>query len=160
MLLELTQAQMQSLTAIEAHRFVEQVRTDIVIEFPALALTSGLSDRLWMAYQAARQVGVNDDANVVAFLKFEAISPGFYRQPRILKLLTRPGASADQRFKDFVAVAQWRQHHQDPMQGVIPYVHGISGNTGGGSGFRGFFGQCWNRIIRRCSDGDGGKPAG
>lgn len=45
MLLVLTQAQTQSLTAIEARRFVEQVRADIVVEFTALAYTPGLSDR-------------------------------------------------------------------------------------------------------------------
>jgi hypothetical protein len=90
-MLELTSEQVAGLAGIDARGYIERVRQDLVKADPKLADDSTLSTRLWNAYVAARQLGIQADANVEAFLHIEAYAPSFYTKPATRTWLTRPG---------------------------------------------------------------------
>lgn len=113
--LELTPQQVEGLCAIDAKGFVQSVQQDILRECPGLAL-SRLTERLTAALAQARALGIDDDANLVDFLRTEAMVPGFYTQPGLRFWMERPGRPADQRFHDFMQVMRWHMRHSADQQ--------------------------------------------
>jgi hypothetical protein len=141
-MLELTKEQVAALAEIDAKRFVEGVRVDLCKDDPKLADDATLSSRLWRAFKAAREIGIERDENLVAFLRVEAYAPGFYQQPAIRTWLTRPGRTADERFHDYMRVMRWKIEH--------PEFRGGSDNGGSsGSSNRGSSGSAWADLGSR-----------
>ncbi|MCS3401050.1 MULTISPECIES: hypothetical protein [pseudomallei group] len=157
-MLELTTEQVAGLAEIDERGFVERVRQDLVKEYPAFADDGGLSSRLWAAYRAARAFGIEQDENIVAFLRLEAYAPSFYEKPATKAWLTRPGRSADARFHDYLRVIKWRIEHPD---GGLE--HGDIGVDALGSGDNGAWsrlGARWRRLVGRSDGGGNGEFVG
>jgi hypothetical protein len=148
-MLEFTAEQVAGLAQIDTQGFVEGVKKDLVKENAGLGGDETLSTRLWGAYRAACEFGIESDTNLVAFLRLEAYSPGFYTKPATHAWLTRPGRSADERFHDYLSVMRWRIGHPEFNGGF--HNGGDIGSSGGRSG-RGTwadFGARWNSVVGR-----------
>ncbi len=115
MALELTSQQVAGLCAIDEKGFVQAVEQDIVRDYPGLS-RAGLTERLVSALAQARAMGVDEDTNLVDFLRTEALVPGFYKQPGLRRWMEKPGRPADQRFHDFVQVMRWQLRHSAAPQ--------------------------------------------
>ncbi|MGE8634600.1 MAG: hypothetical protein ACN6P8_13775 [Achromobacter piechaudii] len=114
--LELSPQQVAGLCAIDAKGFVQAVEQDIGRDYPGLA-RAGLTERLTAALAHARALGIDEDANLVDFLRTEALVPGFYKQPGLRRWMEKPGRPPDQRFHDFMQVMRWQQRRDiDPQQ--------------------------------------------
>jgi hypothetical protein len=152
-MLELTIEQVAALTEIDAKGFVRGVLGDLMNEDPKLADDPTLDARLWRAYKAARGLGINDDDNLVAFLRVEAYAPHFYDQPATHTWLTRPGRSADVRFHDYLRVMRWRIEHPEFVGGMT--YGGTTSAAGGVSGGRArtSSGSWWRSLIGRSGNG-------
>jgi hypothetical protein len=105
--LELTPQQVAVLCSIDARGFVQSVKEDILRDYPRLD-RSGLTIRLEGALAQARAWGIEEDANLVDFLRSEALVPDFYKQPGLRRWMKKPGRPADRRFHDFIQVMRWR----------------------------------------------------
>jgi len=112
-MLELTTEQVAALADIDARGYVEKVRRDLCTADPRLREDATLPSRLWRAFKVARQLGIRDDDNLVAFLRIEAYAPVFYERPATRAWLTRPGRSADQRFHDYQCIMRWKIEHPE-----------------------------------------------
>ena len=155
-MLELTSEQVAGLAEIDARGYVECTRQDLVKADPKLADDGTLTTRLWSAYIAGGQLGIESDENVAAFLRIEAYAPKFYERPATRAWLTRPGRSADERFHDYLRVMKWRIEHQNNKEGA---EHGGIRSTGDRSGDSGTWtslGSRWNRLIGRGRSGRDG----
>jgi len=152
-MLELTIEQVAVLTEIDANGFVRGVLGDLMNEDPKLADDPTLEARLWRAYKAARGLGINDDDNLVAFLRVEAYVPNFYDQPATRTWLTRPGRSADVRFHDYLRVMRWRIEHPEFVGGMT--YGGTTRAASGVSGGRAWTssGSWWRSLIGRSGNG-------
>ncbi|MGU7775523.1 hypothetical protein ACV229_35820 [Burkholderia sp. MR1-5-21] len=155
-MLELTSEQVAGLAEIDARGYVERARQDLVKADPKLAEDGTLSTRLWNAYIAARQLGIQSDENVAAFLRIESYAPKFYERPATRAWLTRPGRSADERFHDYLRVMKWRIEHQDDKGGAEHGGIGGAGDRSGDSGTWTSLGSRWNRLIGRGRSGRDG----
>lgn len=114
--LEFTPQQVEGLCAIDAKGFVQTVKQDILRDYPGLA-PAGLTERLAAALAQARAMGIEEDANLVDFLRTEALVPGFYKQPGLRRWMEKPGRPADQRFHDFMQMMRWQlRHSADPQK--------------------------------------------
>ena len=102
-MLKLTEAQLAQLDQLQKLHYVDEVRKNIITEYPELVDDGALKTRLEQAYRHATTVGFRDGSAVTQFLYYEAFAPGFYRQPAINAWLTKPGQSVEQRFADLVA---------------------------------------------------------
>lgn len=105
--LELTPQQVDGLCAIDAKGFVQTVKQDILLDYPGLA-SAGLTERLAAALAQARAMEIEEDANLVDFLRTEALTPGFYKQPGLRHWVEKRGRPADQRFHDFMQAMRWK----------------------------------------------------
>lgn len=113
-MLELTETQLTTLRQREHADFVERVQTEIVEKFPEFAAVEGLSARLNAAHGQALKWGLESGKSRTQFLYQEAFAPGFYKAPAIEAWINRPGAPAEQRWRDFMALVQSRlMPHQD-----------------------------------------------
>ncbi|WP_080429496.1 hypothetical protein [Burkholderia ubonensis] len=159
-MLELTSEQIAGLAAIDARRYVDGVRRDLVNENPKLADDNTLPTRLWNAYLAAQRLGIQSDQNVVAFLRLEAYSPNFYDKPATRTWLTRPGRSADERFHDYLRVMKWRIEHPEfngrSPNGRIGSTDHRSSNSRAGTDL----GARWRRLIGRSGGSGNGESVG
>ncbi|WP_084530917.1 hypothetical protein [Burkholderia sp. WSM2232] len=155
-MLELTTEQIAALAEIDAKRFVESVRADFCREDPKLADDTTLSSRLWRAFKAARELGIERDDNLVAFLRLEAYAPSFYDQPAIHAWLTRPGRSADERFHDYLRVMRWKIEHPEFRRGLNNGGSGDTSDRGGGGSPWADLGARWRSFIGRGSSGGNG----
>ncbi|KML56368.1 hypothetical protein VL15_16265 [Burkholderia cepacia] len=156
-MLELTSEQVAGLAEIDARGYVERVRQDLVKADPKLADDSTLPMRLRNAYVAARQIGIQSDENVEAFLRIEAYAPSFYTKPATRAWLTRPGRSPDERFHDYFRVIKWRVEHPEYNGGL---ENGSSTSTTGG-GIGGAWtglGASWRRLVGRGRTGGDSEP--
>jgi len=155
-MLEVTLEQVAALAEIDAKGFVERVREDLVKGDPKLAQDPALPSRLWRAFKAARELGIREGDNLVAFLRVEAYAPGFYDRPATRAWLTRPGRSPDERFHDYLRVMRWKIEHPEYVGGL---TYGGTTRTGSGvgdSGTRTSLGARWRRLVGRSGDrGDG-----
>jgi len=157
-MLELTSEQVAGLAEIDARGYVERVRQDLVKADPKLADDSTLPTRLWNAYVAARQLGIQSDENVAAFLRIEAYAPKFYEKPATRAWLTRPGRSADERFHDYFRVIKWRIEHPEYDGGSRNGGLGSTGNRSSSSGTWAGLGARWRRLVGRGGTGGHGEP--
>ncbi|RQT01965.1 hypothetical protein [Burkholderia contaminans] len=155
-MLELTSEQVAGLAEIDARGYVECTRQDLVKADPKLADDGTLPTRLWSAYVAARQFGIQSDENVGAFLRIEAYAPKFYERPATRAWLTRPGRTADERFHDYLRVMKWRVEHQNNKEGAQHGGIRSTGNRSGDSGTWTSLGSRWNRLIGRGRSGRDG----
>jgi hypothetical protein len=159
-MLELSPEQVAGLAEIDAGNYVARMHSDLVNEDANLSADATLSTRLWSAYQAARSYGITTDENTSAFLRIEAYSPGFYAKPATRAWITRPGATPDSRFHDYLRVLRWRYEHPEFKGGLI---HGGAGTDGARSG-RGRawagIGTRWRGLIGWRSTGGNGQPIG
>jgi hypothetical protein len=147
-MLELTKKQVAALAELGAKRFVDRVRQDLTQGNPHLYGDASLASRLWIAFQAARDLGIQKDRNLVAFLRIEAYSPHFYSQPAPRTWLARAGRSGDERFEDYQRVMRWRIEHPEFARGL---VNGSNSNSDIGSSSRGAWTRVvasWRRLIR------------
>jgi hypothetical protein len=141
-MLELTTEQVAALAEIGAKRFVEGARVDLCKDDPKLADDATLSSRLWRAFKVEREIGIERDENLVAFLRVEAYAPGFCEQPAVHAWLTRPGRTPDQRFHDYMRVMRWKIEH--------PEFHGgFNNGVSSGSSDRGSSGSAWADLGSR-----------
>ena len=156
-MLELTSEQVAGLAEIDARGYVERTRQDLVKADPKLADDGTLPTRLWNAYVAARQLGIQSDENVAAFLRIEASAPSFYEKPATRAWLTRPGRSPDERFHDYFRVIKWRIEHPEYNGGL---ENGSSTSTTGGGigGTWAGLGASWRRLVGRGRTGGNGEP--
>jgi hypothetical protein len=150
-MLELTTEQVAALAEIDAKRFVEVVCVDLCKDDPKLADDATLSSRLWRAFKAAREIGIERDESLVAFLRVEAYSPGFYEQPAIRAWLTRPGRTADERFHDYMRVVRWHIEHPEFQGGLNNGGSGGSIDNGGSASPWSGLGSRWRGFIGRGS---------
>ncbi|MEX3956889.1 hypothetical protein [Trinickia sp. EG282A] len=148
-MLELTTEQIAALAEIDAKRFVEGVRVDLCNDDPKLADDATLSSRLWRAFKAAREIGIQRDENLVAFLRVEAYAPGFYEQPAIRAWLTRPGRTPDERFHDYMRVVRWHIEHPEFEGGLNNGGSGGSDDSGGSASPWSGLGARWRSFIGR-----------
>ncbi|OXI94632.1 MULTISPECIES: hypothetical protein [Burkholderia] len=155
-MLELTSEQVAGLAEIDARGYVECTRQDLVKADPKLADDGTLPTRLWSAYIAARQFGIQSDENVAAFLRIEAYAPRFYERPATRAWLTRPGRSPDERFHDYLRVMKWRVEHQNNKEGAQHVGILGTGDRSGDSGTWTSLGSRWNRLIGRGRSGRDG----
>lgn len=105
--IDLTPQQLAGLSKIDAHNFVLGVQQDLLRAYPGLP-QAGLTERLAAALKAARDMGIDIDADLVEFLKTEALAPGFYTQPGFRRWIANPGRPAEQRFHDYMQVMRWQ----------------------------------------------------
>jgi hypothetical protein len=150
-MLELTAEQLAGLTQIDARGFVKGVGEDLLQENPRLAGDDTLSERLWAAYRAAGELGIASDTNLVAFLRLEAYSPGFYRKQATCAWITRPGRSPDERFHDYLRVMRWRIENPAFKGGSQDGGDSSSSSGSSGSGTWADFGARWRRFVGRSS---------
>ncbi|VFR31788.1 Conserved domain protein [plant metagenome] len=113
MQLEFTSQQLAGLGEIDAEIFVLGVQQDLLSEYPGLP-QAGLTARLSASLKAARGLGIAANANLVDFLKTEALVPGFYTQPGFGAWMAKPGRPPDQRFHDYMQVMQWQMRRAGP----------------------------------------------
>lgn len=106
-MIKLSEEQLRRLQALEEADFVFRVHAALVAEFPDVA-TASLPQRLLAAHERALQFGLDSPESRTQFLYQEAFAPGFHDQPAIAAWLARPGAPAEQRWRDFMALAQAR----------------------------------------------------
>ena len=159
-MLELTSEQVAGLAEIDARGYVERVRQDLVKADPKLADDSTLSTRLWNAYVAARQLGIQSDENVAAFLRIEAYAPKFYEKPATRAWITRPGRSADERFHDYFRVIKWRiEHPEYDRRSIDGGVRGTGNRSSGGATWA-VIGARWRRLIGRGGGSGNGESVG
>ncbi|UQN70565.1 hypothetical protein [Burkholderia multivorans] len=159
-MLELTGEQIAGLAEIDARGYVERTRLDLVKADPKLANDETLATRLWNAYVAARQLGIQSDENVAAFLRIEAYAPKFYEKPATRAWITRPGRSADERFHDYLRVIKWRIEHQQQNGESRNGGIGSTGDRSGGSGAWAAIGARWRSLIGWRSGGGNGESVG
>ncbi|WP_244137659.1 hypothetical protein [Burkholderia sp. BCC1644] len=157
-MLELTSEQVAGLAEIDARGYVERVRQDLVKADPKLAADTTLPTRLWNAYIAARQLGIESDENVESFLHIEAYAPSFYTKPATRAWLTRPGRSPDERFHDYFRVMKWRiEHPEYDRRSIDGGVRGTN-NRGGSDRAWTSIGASWRRLVGRTGAGGDGEP--
>jgi len=101
-MLKLSEVQLAQLDHLEKLQYVDEVRKNIITEYPGLADDGTLKTRLEQAYRHAAALGFREGSSVTQFLYYEAFAPGFYRQAAINTWLTKPGQSVEQRFADLV----------------------------------------------------------
>jgi hypothetical protein len=101
-MLKLSEVQLAQLDHLEKRQYVDEVRKNIIAEYPELAEDGTLKTRLEQAYKHAAALGFTNGSATTEFLYYEAFAPGFYRQPAINAWLTKPGQSVEQRFADLV----------------------------------------------------------
>jgi len=155
-MLELTTEQVAALADIDSKGFVERVRQDLTTADPKLADDPTLSSRLWRAFKAARGLGIDEEENLVAFLRIEAYAPSFYDKPATRAWLTRPGRSADERFHDYLRVMRWKIQHPDYVGGLTNGGTTRAGSGSGSGGTRPDFGARWRGLIGWGGDGRNG----
>lgn len=141
-MLELTTEQVAALAEIDAKGFVDRVRADLCKADPRLADDPTLSSRLWRAFKAARELGIERDENLVAFLRLEAYAPGFYEKPAPRAWISRLGRSADERFHDYLRVMRWKIEHPE-------FRGGLNNGGSSGTGDRGGSGSAWPNLGAR-----------
>lgn len=157
-MLELTTDQVAGLAGIDARGYVERVRQDLIKADPKLADDNTLPARLWNAYVAARQLGIQADANVEAFLHIEAYAPSFYTKPATRAWLTRPGRSPDGRFHDYFRVMKWRiEHPEYDRRSPDGGVRGTDNRSSSGGAWSGI-GESWRRLVGRTRTGGDSEP--
>lgn len=138
--LDLTADQLFMLAEVEARGFVGRVKQDLVREDSSLCADTMLAARLWWAFEAARDMGIEKDSLLVAFLRVEAYAPQFYARPAMRAWLNRPGYDAEQRFEDYRRVMRWCIERPEYAKGLLN--GGISCSaTGSGCG------GTWARIV-------------
>ncbi|WP_414451832.1 hypothetical protein AB4851_24815 [Burkholderia sp. 22PA0099] len=155
-MLDLTTEQVAALADIDAKRFVEGVRSDLCKDDPKLTEDATLSSRLWKAFKAARELGIELDENLVTFLRIEAYAPSFYEEPAIRAWLTRPGRSPDERFHDYLRVVRWQIEHPEFQDGVNNGGSGSSGNRGSSESAWANVGAWRHRSFGRSGGGGNG----
>ncbi|NRR32197.1 hypothetical protein HSX11_18635 [Oxalobacteraceae bacterium] len=102
-MLKFSEAQLAQIDHLEKLQYVEDVRKDVVMQYPELADDSSLKARLEQAYSHAITLGFVKGVAITQFLYYEAFAQGFYRQPAINAWLTKPGQKVEQRFTDLIA---------------------------------------------------------
>lgn len=148
-MLELNAEQVAGLAEIDARGFVARVREDLVRDDPKLGEDRTLPERLWRAFKAARELGIRDDDNLVAFLRIEAYAPEFYDKPATRAWLMRPGRSADERFHDYLRVMRWKIQHPDYVGGLTDGGTHRTGSGGSSDGAWAGLGARWRSLIGR-----------
>lgn len=113
-MLELTEAQLQQMRQHEHAGFVCRVHAELVAKFPNLASDSDLQQRLSTAHDRALALGLHSGQARTQFLYQEAFTPGLCRQPAVIAWLKRPGATPEQRWRDFMALAEARLGIHEP----------------------------------------------
>jgi hypothetical protein len=116
-MLELTEAQLQQMRQHEHAGFVSRVRADLLTRFPDLASDESLQQRLSVAHDRALALGLESAQARTQFLYQEAFAPGFSEQAAVTAWLKRPGASPEQRWRDFMALADTRLGLNDSEKG-------------------------------------------
>lgn len=106
-MLELTQEQLDTLRQHEHTAFVSRVKDEIAAQFPDAA-SPRLRDQLLQAHDRALQLGLESTEARTQFLYQAAFAPGFYDLPAITHWLSQPGATVEQRWRDFLALATAR----------------------------------------------------
>ncbi|MCA8014400.1 hypothetical protein LGM38_20385 [Burkholderia vietnamiensis] len=157
-MLELTSQQLAGLAEIDARGYVERVRQDLVKADPKLADDATLSKRLWNAYVAARQLGIQSDGNVEAFLRIEAYAPSFYTKPATRTWLKRPGRSPDERFHDYLRVMKWRIEHPEYDRRSTDGGARSTSDRGSSGGAWASIGASWLRLVGRSGTSGDGEP--
>ena len=112
-MLELTEAQLRQMRRHEHGGFVRRVRSDLQERFPGLADDANLLQRLCEAHDHALAFGLESAKARTQFLYQEAFAPGFHEQPAVVAWLTQPGAAPEQRWQDFMALADARLGSND-----------------------------------------------
>lgn len=107
-MLELAEDQLQQMRQHEHAAFVGRVRAELVMKFPELATDQGLEQRLLLAHDRAVDFGLESAQARTQFLYQEAFAPGFYDAPAFVAWIKRPGAEPEQRWRDFIALAEAR----------------------------------------------------
>jgi hypothetical protein len=113
-MLELTEAQLQQMRQHERAGFVGRVRAELLAKFPELAGDASLQQRLSTAHDRALALGLDSGQARTQFLYQEAFTPGFCEQPAVIAWLKRPGAAPEQRWRDFMALADARLGIHEP----------------------------------------------
>lgn len=113
-MLELTEAQLQQMRQHEHAGFVGRVRAELLAKFPELASDESLQQRLSTAHDRALSLGLESGQARTQFLYQEAFTPGFSEQPAVTAWINRPGASPEQRWRDFMALASARLGIHEP----------------------------------------------
>ena len=107
-MLELTEGQLLQMRQYEHAAFVGRVRAELVVKFPELASDDQLEQRLLVAHDRAIEFGLEGAQARTQFLYQEAFAPGFYEAPAFVAWIKRPGADPEQRWRDFMALADAR----------------------------------------------------
>ena len=115
-MLELSEQQLARMQRHEHAGFVGRVHAEIVREFPELAGDVGLLQRLNAAHDRALALGLESGRARTQFLYQEAFAPGLSQQPAVTAWISRPGASPEQRWNDFMALANARLGVAQPGQ--------------------------------------------
>jgi hypothetical protein len=102
-MLELNENQLQQLAVLEARGYVDRIHDDITTETPEQNEPQ-LRQRLYAAYDHAIALGLHSPGILTQFLYFEAAAPGFYKHPAVDAWLRKPGAPAEQRWTDLLAI--------------------------------------------------------
>jgi hypothetical protein len=113
-MLELTENQLRQMRLHEHAAFVSRVRAELVAKFPELASDDALEQRLLVAHDRAIGFGLESAQARTQFLYQEAFAPGFDKHPAFVSWLGRPGAEPEQRWRDFIALAEARLGINEP----------------------------------------------
>jgi hypothetical protein len=102
-MIKLGEEQLARLDRLEKLQYLDEVRKNIVGEYPELGNDRSLKDRIERAYAHAVTLGFTDGGAITQFLYYEAFAPNFYRQPAIDAWLRKPERPVEQRFADLLA---------------------------------------------------------
>lgn len=107
-MLELTEAQLGQMRQHEHAAFVGRVHAELLAKFPELAADEDLHPRLRTAHDRALALGLESGQARTQFLYKEAFTPSFSAQSAVTTWVKRPGASPEQRWRDFMALTDSR----------------------------------------------------
>ena len=103
-MLEFNEYEWEGLQKNDERNYVDAVRGDLVGDDPTLADDATLAERLMEAWERAKELGLEDERNIVQFLQIEAYAPQFWRNVAVNAWLRSVGATPDERFEALRAV--------------------------------------------------------
>ena len=65
-------------------------------------------DRMFAAHEYAESIGISSTPSMVQFMFLAADAPAIFEDPLIARQLQKPGATAEQRLNDLLAVMRWK----------------------------------------------------
>lgn len=108
-MLKFDAAQLRHLERADRARFIEAVAALFLKGRMANSNDGDLVfDRMCAAHEYAESIGISSTPSMVQFMFLAADAPAIFEDPLITRQLEKPGATAQQRLNDLLAVMHWK----------------------------------------------------